>query len=262
MKNNGYIFALIFAVLFTVGALPKLQLQEEKIIQLETEKNELVMSISEKDILIENLNNFNLSELSLEKQFQIAAYIYETDWEIDYRMFFNNYFGVVTWDLGSHFILSSNNMELLDSEVYGYSNEFSNLSNIKLRGYTITKEHYDFMTRAEFCDLVVWAKYNLENIPKYSVDFPIKYSYVGYKDLEERKVYETYVLGAFLKATDWLLNYYNARNGKIKIVEDSKWDVINHKDSVATYHHINGGPIISIRNITYEIVLHELGHFV
>jgi len=207
-------------------------------------------------------NSENLPEWYKWYELTETGYIYETDWEIDYRMFFNNYFGGVTWDLGSHFILSSNNMELLDSEVYGYSNEFSNLSNIKLRGYTITKEHYDFMTRAEFCDLVVWAKYNLENIPEYSVDFPIKYSYVGYKDLEERNVYETYVLGVFLKAPDWLLNYYNARNGKIKIVEESKWDVINHKDSVATYHHINSGPIISIRNITYETVLHELGHFV
>ena len=89
MKNNGYIFALIFAVLFTVGVLPKLQLQEKEIAQLETEKNELTISVSEKDILIENLNNFNLSDLSIEKQFKIAADIYETDWLLIYSIAFH-----------------------------------------------------------------------------------------------------------------------------------------------------------------------------
>lgn len=207
-------------------------------------------------------NPDNLPEWSKWQELTDTGYIYQTDWEIDYRSFFNKYFGGVTWELGSHFVLSSNKIELLDSEMYGYSNDNSNLTNILLRGYTVNKGHYEFMTRAEFCDLVVWAKYNINNVPEYSVDFPVKFFYVGYDNLEERKVFETYVLGAFKKAPEWLLNYYSKRNGRIKIVEESKWDMVNHKDSSATYQHISGAPVISIRNISYETALHELGHFV
>jgi hypothetical protein len=207
-------------------------------------------------------NPENLPEWSKWKELTETGYIYQTDWDLEYRLFFNNYFGGVTSELAGHFILASNNIELLDSEAFGYSNEFSNYSNLLLRGYKLEKGHHEFLTRAEFCDLVVWARYNIHNVPEYSVDFPIRYSFVGYEDLNNRKVFETYVLGAFLKAPDWLINYYSNRNGRIKIVEESKWDMVNHAESAATYHHRNNAPLISVRNVSYDIVMHELGHFV
>ena len=207
-------------------------------------------------------NPENLPEWSKWYELTETGYIYQTDWDLEYRLFFNDYFGAVTYDLGGHFVFASNNVELLNSEMFGYSNEFSNFSNLQLRGYSVDKSHYEMMTRAEFCDLVVWAKYNINNVPEYSEEAPIKFSYVGYDDLEDRKVMESYVLAAFLRVPKWLLNYYNNRSGKIRVVDEEHWDVINHRNSAATYYHNSGSPMISLRSVDYGVVIHELGHFI
>ena len=214
--------------------------------------------------ILENVfgNSNNLPEWSKWYELTETNHIYETNWDIDYSLFFNDYFRGVNWETGSHLVLSINKVKLLNSEIYGYSNKYYNLSNVQLRGYLDTNEYNRLMTRAEFCDLVVWAKYNIKNIPEYSVEFPIKYSFVGYDDLESRKVFESHVLSAFLRVPNWLLNYYIERNGEIKLVEEGKWDIVNHSNSDALYYHSYNGPIILIRNINYGIALHELGHFV
>ena len=207
-------------------------------------------------------NPENLPEWSKWYELTETGYIYKTDWDLEYRLFFNDYFGAVTYDLGGHFVFASNNVELLNSEMFGYSNEFSNFSNLQLRGYAVDKSHHEMMTRAEFCDLIVWAKYNINNVPEYSKEKPITFSYVGYKDANERKILDSYVLGAFSKVPKWLLNYYKLSGGTVKVIENSKWDMINHSTSAAVYKHNYGNPTISLRSIDFGVVLHELGHFI
>lgn len=205
----------------------------------------------------------NLPQWSKWKELTDTGRIYQTNWDLEYRLFMNDYFGAVTFELGSHFVLNINNIKLLDSNMYGYSNDDLYFSNVKLRGFNTDKKSYDMMTRAEFADLVVWAKNNINTTPSYSVKFPVKYSYLGYSLKQDEKLaFESSVLGSFLEAPEWLLNYYSQKGGSIKIVEESKWYQVYGKDVDAVYVHGYNNPVIYVQRISPSIAIHELGHFV
>ena len=208
-------------------------------------------------------NPENLPEWEKWEELTETGYMYKTDWEIDCSSFFNKYNLATNWELGSHLILNSNRALVLSAEVFGKSNDYIYFNNVLFRGYETDRLFYQAMTRGEFCDLVVWAIDYIHNIPDYKIDFPVKYTYIGAEYSEEdKKIFETSALGSFLRAPEWLLKYYSKNNGSIKIVEESKWDTINHKESAGYIDYNSYRYIIYIRDASPSVALHELGHFI
>lgn len=202
------------------------------------------------------------------EEFKDNGTIYQTNWNIDCTLFQNDFLGAVTHEIGSHFILASNHIETIDPIIYGYAPEHpfyfapEYFNNIKAKGYKSDKHSSSLMSRGEFCDLVVWAKSNIHNLPTNRVDFPITYSLFSGKSLSqaEKLSYESYYLSAFMKAPKWVLNYYARNNGTIKIVQDSEWTHDPH--AAAVYSHSGSSPVIYTRSTDAQSAIHELGHFV
>lgn len=223
------------------------------------------ISVAEAIVITERVfgNSNNLPEWSKWEELTNTGYVYQTDWEIDYSSFFNKYNLAVNWGLGSQFVLNSTHSVILSPEIFGESNKDIYFGNILFRGYKTDKSVNQIMTRGEFCNLVIWATNYIDNIPNYKTDFPVRYIYIGEKYNEDEKmVFETNILSSFLEAPEWLLEYYAKSNGEIVMVEESSWDMINHKESAAFIDYEGYKTSIYIRDAMPSVALHELGHFI
>lgn len=208
-------------------------------------------------------NKENLPEWEKWEELTRIGHVYKTDWDLNPTLFFNDYLGAVTYELAGHFIIESSRSEFLAPYAFNLSSNFEYFDNLQVRGFHTENQPYKMMTRAEFCDVVVWAKQNIYTLPELNANIPDIISYSGYEDELEKFSEDTRVVTSILRTPEWLLNYYSSSNGTIKIVHSDNWSKFCDDNlAIGFYEHSYNNPKIYIRSVTPSVLLHELGHFI